>query len=278
MKIYPAVQRSVRRLRKALDKIESGLTKQRWVYLHLPKCGGTSVAAAFQDALGVGAGGFVDPINTRKWATYDLPEECIAEGSEALFRIRLNLFREYVNKDEPFIYGHFPLDQMTFDGHESAYRWVTVLREPVDRVLSQFKYYTLTREPEVASDASALQSRWQSYLDSDLAYFHCNLYAFYLGGHAVRFNIGEIEGMRARAKANLRRFTIGGTVEGLDRVGEAFREQTGFPVAFKKLNSTQSKAGNKRQKDAMAAFMASVDKDRLQRMCAGDREIYAYAE
>jgi len=274
MSTNPWLLGSSRKCRGLLSRFEECLTKQKWIFLHLPKCGGTSISSALQRALGAGTEGFVDPVKTRSWARFDLPDrEDAAEGSEALFRTRLNLFREYVDRKYPLIFGHFPLDPMTFDKCDD-YRWLTVLRDPAKRVLSQFKYHVITRKPSIATDLAAVRNLWKQYLDSDLARFHCNLYAYYLGGHPYGFQKRHVAEMRQHAKDTLHRFTIKGEMENLEEVSHAFLAQTGCDIRFDRKNSLTSNSNNPKSASTMKKFTASVEESKLRDLCAGDAEIY----
>ena len=47
---------------------EEKVADQKWIFLHLPKCGGTSVTASLRRALGAGPEGFINPVQMREWA------------------------------------------------------------------------------------------------------------------------------------------------------------------------------------------------------------------
>ena len=269
-------------VRKLLSRIETKLIGQRWIFVHLPKCGGTSISTGLRQALGAGTEGFIDPMETRKWARFDLPNGERAEGSARLFQIRLTLLRAHADRGVPFIYGHFPLDECLFarpktEQHEQGYRWLTVLRDPVDRLLSQFRYWTLTREPTAAESLSSIERRWQAYLGSDLCHYHANLYSYYLGGHAVGFDGNRVAEMQERAQDNLKAFDAVGCIENLQAVAEDFRDLTGRSVRFRRLNSSEANSETRRQVRVLEEFEKRVDRSNLREMTRSDTEIYQIA-
>ncbi len=277
MNIRPSIRRSLGKGRNLLSHLEEKVTDQKWIFLHLPKCGGTSVASGLQRVLGVGPEGFIDPVQTREWAQRDLPDAVRAEGSARLFRLRLTLLREYADRGQPLIFGHFPLDEHLLSEGSTEYRWLTVLRDPAQRVLSQFTYGLLTREPSVATSVTAVRERWRSYLGSDLFRFHANLYAYYLGGHAVGFDPSRVDEMRSCVKANLRKFDVCGRLENLPDVASDFLSLTGFDVEFRRLNSSQANSDTQEQMRVIGQFEKSVDREELRERTQGDVEIYGVA-
>jgi len=277
MNLRPSIRRSLGKGRNLLSHLEEKVTEQKWVFLHLPKCGGTSVASGLQRALGAGPEGFIDPVQTREWAQRDLPDADRAEGSARLFRLRLTLLREYADRGHPLIFGHFPLDEHLFSERRTEYRWLTVLRGPAQRVLSHFKYGVLTRKPSAATSVTAVKKQWQSFLGSDYFHFHANLYAYYLGGHAVGFDPDRLNEMRSHAKANLRKFDVYGCLDDLPDVAKDFQSITGFDVEFCRLNSSEANSDTQEQMRVIEQFEKSVDKERLRERTQGDLEIYNLA-
>ncbi len=81
---------------------------QKWIFVHLPKCEGTSISTGLRQTLGAGIEGFINLVETRKWARFDLPDGERAEGLARLFQIRLTLLRAHADRGVPFIYRHFP--------------------------------------------------------------------------------------------------------------------------------------------------------------------------
>jgi hypothetical protein len=274
MNFASVTRRSLQGCKNLLSRLEDQVVDQKWIFVHLPKCGGTSISSALQQALAAGPEGFVDPVETREWARYDLPDDERAEGSDRLFWTRLTLLRAHVRRGVPFVYGHFPVDERLFADRENGYRWLTVLRDPVDRLLSQFKYWTLTREPSAADSASSIDRRWEAYLDSDLCRYHANLYGYFLGGHAAGFDGNRVDEMQERAKANLQAFDVCGCIENLPTVADAFQKQSGRPVHFRRLNSSKAHSDTRRQMQVLEEFEKRVDRSDLRDLTRGDAEIY----
>lgn len=274
MNFRSIAQHLLSRCRNQLSRIEKNLVDQNWVFLHLPKCGGTSISSALQGVLGAGVEGFVDPVQTREWARYDLPGGKCAEGTDRLFQVRLTLLRAHASRRIPFIYGHFPVDERLFGEPRHEYRWITVVRDPVDRLLSQFKYWTLTREPSAADSASSIDRRWEAYLGSNLCHYHANLYSYYLGGHAVGFDADRVPEMQERAQTNVQAFDVSGCIENLKAFADTFENQTGHSVHFRRLNSSEANSQAQRQMQVLDEFEKRVDRGFLRNLTSGDAKIY----
>ncbi|MEL6470121.1 MAG: hypothetical protein AAFQ74_10365, partial [Cyanobacteria bacterium J06623_4] len=135
-KILKAISQSER----VHARIRASCSYKKVAFLHLPKCGGTSIAASIARAIGANSSGYVDPIRTRKLAQLYMEGCEQGEGSKLLFTIRRALFFDYFTEGRPYIYGHFPIIKECLLNSQ-GYEFVTLLREPTQRFISQFKYY-----------------------------------------------------------------------------------------------------------------------------------------
>ncbi|MEO1684091.1 MAG: hypothetical protein AAFS06_12630, partial [Cyanobacteria bacterium J06631_12] len=171
-KILKAISQS----EKVHARMRVRFSHKKVAFLHLPKCGGTSIAASIAEAIGANSSGYVDPIQTRKLAQLYMEDFEQAEGTKLLFTIRRALFFDYFMEGRPYIYGHFPIIRKCLLNSQ-GYEFVTLLREPTQRFISQFKYYLAKRilPTQKYIDQNYVEGLWQDYFCSDLAKFHANI-------------------------------------------------------------------------------------------------------
>jgi hypothetical protein len=103
------------------------------IFPHVPKCGGTSIAVQLEAANGV-----------KLLLDYDAPP--MLNPFHARKCERRN--REFALLDfRPFdvVYGHFPLERY----RSPDYRYVTLVREPLERAVSQFNFLVNRRKKGV---------------------------------------------------------------------------------------------------------------------------------
>lgn len=261
--------------RKLTNYLERKLIRQKVVFLHIPKCGGTSIRSAIADSIGAKHKGYVNSLHTKRFAQIKLSREEV-EGSEVLLKTRQSIFFDYFSKDVPFIFGHFPIIQDCLI-HPKGYIFITVLREPVSRFISQFKYFISTRWPSKKIDITRqnLNDYWKTYIESDLANFHANILSAYLDGNDLS-NIGTNES-KARAIDNLKHFHVIGFTENLSDFSAKFLEITNNSLDIKRRNVSADKMDSI-QKAELDRFFDQSKYKRISDLTSKDRELYEFAK
>lgn len=110
------------RLRYRMQAL-TGRTPPRAVYLHIPKCGGTTIFRHFKDNIGNGRSGRIAHFDSRSFAVSE--QEALRASSEA-----------------QFVSGHFGWNALSATRKDAF--CFTVLREPFARLVSLYRFARLT--------------------------------------------------------------------------------------------------------------------------------------
>jgi hypothetical protein len=149
------------------------------VFHHVPKCAGTSIERALRLRYAA------------SYATFDL--RSIYSAAEALYpnsslnaldkltaEFRSTEFIAYLYQDVKCIAGHIYFSSLAFEKFSNKYKFITVLREPVDFFISFF--YQLTKAKKMYWSVGM---PLDEFVDTDQARLFGQFYALYFSGNAT---------------------------------------------------------------------------------------------
>jgi hypothetical protein len=226
------------------------------VFFHVMKCGGTSVRAGLAEGVaGRRHGHDVFELNG------DAAKYAAAGNDQDNWRFRDALLPYVLTAMEPaIVLGHFRYRDRYKDLLDRAH-FVTVLRDPVERVVSLYRYRRYKETVDLPVSIPFIE-----YVESP---------RWSREGHAyVRTFCGD-DGLDQRSEEavaatieNLRRFAAVGFVDQLERFSDRINQLTGRKVSIPRLNPSPAPA---------ASLQEGVDPRALERareMCAPDLEVY----
>ncbi|MCR9127557.1 MAG: sulfotransferase family 2 domain-containing protein [Rhodobacteraceae bacterium] len=265
----PFVERNMRRMRilsgRLWHSLPGAAPRHRSVFLHMPKCGGTSLSEAMYATVPLRQRlGVIDAVSTRRAAAMihhgcndpALSHEDSAAGDE-VFDLRHALLLQHMAWDTWLIHGHVFYSDMAMREYGDLYKLVTVLRDPAERTISNYR---------MARRRGATRDDLDSYLQGPLARLHGTVFLRYLAGRNT-FQPDEIPAAVARAKSRLERFAVIGFLDDLPDFARRYRQAFGVKLSVGRLNA------------APAERLECTDAQRalLGRLCAADREIFDHA-
>ena len=269
MRELPYFQRNLRRLRvyvpRAVRMLAGHQANAFCCFMHIPKSGGTSLSEALHASVPLNQHiGVIAAIPTRRvagvvFAGVDDPNVVHEDGPrcEELFKLRELQLMMFMAQENALVHGHFLFSQAAHEKFGHAYKYVTVLRDPIRRVISNYR-------------ASRFENYFtgsiDEYLDSDVGRRHAQVNLRYFSGMA-EIPRGEEAGALSRAKDNQDKFSLIGIIENMNL----------FETQYNDLFKTRLKTHHYNVARGDKVRLSSSQKTRLERLCAEDIVLYERA-
>lgn len=235
------------------------------VYMHVPKCGGTSVSEALYATVPLHHKiGILDARATRRaLALHHLGVDDVApfhdEGARAeeAAAFREQLFFMYLAQECRLIHGHFLLSDRIWAHAKDQYGFVSILRDPLERTVSNYR---------MAHRNGIFPGDFDSFLDSQMGRR--------MALHVLRFFSGqttispeEVPAATAKARTRMTGFALIGMLEDLDGFCERFADLFGARLSIAHYNRATGPDLD----------ITPQQRARLEELCAPDIELTNYA-
>lgn len=225
-------------------------------FIHMPKCGGTSLHTAISQHYRASHISYLDPTASRNVAE--------ASGIAMLpFRRSLLAYELEKKSGHRFISGHWPVDKDLVGQNAEHWSFVTILRDPVERWLSNY-FFNRHRQDNRGHFGTSLDL--ETYLDTKDAVENGKLYlSFCHGGHMPE---GDLSGPITQAIDVFSAYALIGTLDNMD----AFLD--GFEARWKvRPRLPQSNANPASQPERDGALTPALLRQ-IEDLCVPDRAIY----
>lgn len=207
------------------------------LFFHLPKCGGTSLSEAMYATVPLNHRiGVIDAEAARRTASIlhfdvDDPQTCHEDGEngQLTFDTREGHLLQHMAWDTMLIHGHVLWSEKAWRHFGDRYKYVTLMRDPVARMMSNFGM--AQRNGMVTGDLD-------SYLTSPIARKHAQVYLRYLCG---RNDIPEddVPAALELAKSRLSRFALIGFLDRTQEFISEYRDMFGVKLHLPRLNAAK---------------------------------------
>ena len=266
----PFLERNLRRLRlyggRMIRSSVLPAPRHPCVFMHMPKCGGTSISEAMYATVPLGRGvAVIDAVSTRRAAAIyefgrDDPLLCHEDQphGDKVFELRERLMLQHMTWGSWLIHGHVLYSEKADAHFGEKYRYVTLLRDPVSRMISNYR---------MAVNAGVVPEDLEIYLDSAVARSHAQVYLRYLSGQTIVTD-PDIPAKLALAQARLARFAVVGFLDDLPRFQQKYVDMFGVPLRIRSYNEGK---GTK-------PSLTSSQLDRIAVLTAPDQAIFETAK
>lgn len=223
----------------------------RLFFLHIPKCGGTSLNTALLKAY-----------NRSRHRVTRLDAHASKEASDIIrenlldYRVRLLLYH-LANGQSRYISGHYAFDERVWDKFSSEWNFMTILREPVARWYSNYFYNRYKKEGHFR-----IHVPLEAFVESEMALKFGTTYSRLLTAER-----GADDAVY-RSIANLQRFQLVGVLEEMDVLVHDIEHLLNINVDVEKKNKSP-----RTKEEQTAEITPKIDK-RVRALCAPDIRIY----
>ena len=251
----------MRRLTESLGPVRDrvfGYMQENVVFVHLPKCAGTSVRAAIERYYPKTRVTKLSSAGSKHCADY-LGMNMLA------YRRGLLIYQLQRGGKCRFLTGHHPVSSEVLDRWGGKWRFVTLLRDPVDRFISQYFYNLDSDSPWVVNHSL------EEHVQRERATGGGTMYLHYLGDF-FREEMNDPEEAVTEACRTLDRMDIVGTLEDLPRFVNAFETKFGKQLRVGVENRNEARQSIRRDQVTPGLLRQVED------LCRHERTVYEHVK
>ncbi|MBT82621.1 MAG: hypothetical protein CL587_19795 [Alteromonadaceae bacterium] len=207
-------------------------------FCHVPKCAGVSLSNAIYQSVYpslLKATRFTGHIDLRA------SRECEKLlGVDMMTARETQLTFQLSSKHQVFTTGHCVARPEVVSNFYKDWHFLTILRKPADRFISEYVYNRF-KESEWQKNETDIEE----YLQSEKALNSAVTYARYFSGYRNAADImANADDVIAKAVANLRHFSVYGTLEQMDKWQEDFNQRFSSRINIASKNTSPNRGAS----------------------------------
>lgn len=220
--------------------------------MHIPKCGGTSIFNGVSKHYRTDKIFRLNGPASTKANRILFPQGIIQE-----YRLGLLMYALFSQKYH-LVFGHFYFSELAFEQFCRSWRFITVVRDPVNRFISHYFYDRFNN-----IDHHTIHEDLEDYLTKPAAKSLGSLMVKYFSGNPKGADI-------EKAKRNIEMFSLIGDIDNIKLFSETFHNYFGKNINVKKINKNPIDSGNQKK------HLTPSVMDKINELCQPDIELFKH--
>jgi hypothetical protein len=244
------------------NAIISPVIRRKICYIHIPKCGGISIKNSITSLYGLRS--YLSPGHV-----FHLDAAASVKSATKvemdLSDYRKNLLHYALSSKAKFISGHFPLGEDVLNTYGDNWEFITMLRDPVKRWISNFYYNKFNKNP---NHVWRIEETLEEFIHTKSAVAYGNNYVNQILGRP--YNSGDVTNDDVqKAIQLLEQFSVVGILEEMEKFTEHFKNKFGVKLKLAKENSSPVK-------DIERPEVSNETMAAIQKLCEPNLAIYSH--
>jgi len=243
---------------------------RRWmgphvVFHHVPKCGGTSVARALRLKYLLSQRTIKVESSFRAFSDFTSRDD-VDQLMIDVLDLREQMLLYWLHEDVRCVSAHVRFSQVAYENFHEKYKFITVLRDPVERFISHF--FWISGRPH---EHPYMSEDFESFLSTPRARRMGAKYVEYYCGLPKTCDLTSAKSIDA-ALANLDRFDIVGRLDRLSDFEQKVEDTLGFRLKIGHENKMQTQQVAKRKN------LSPELRKRAEELCAPDMAVWNFVK
>lgn len=258
-------------------------------FIHVPKSGGISIDLAMREQFAKAGQPRLSREGAIAMSLATFPStvdnlDSISQFSDHHATQLTGLLAYHLAQNWPYISGHVTTNTQLLDTFSRSTDFVTVLREPVSRFISNYTYNKITNNLPIMAPNNINSDNLIAEVDDILAHRRgwqmANVMSMCITGRFAKDQY-DAELIQKEFTHNLNYFKVVGFLNNLDSFAEKIKEHTGKSIKIGSHNTTDSHLDDSKQKikETLRSYFSEPGvQNRIKHLCRFDTENYLRAQ